>query len=650
MDENKKTNLDLTDRAAKVGKQEIDALLNILKDYREGKHALDQRIRDGEEWWRMRNAEQAAKDGHTNPGFKSKSAWLHNVIQNKHADAMDAFPEPNVLPREANDKAEARMLSSVIPVILEANKFSRTYSKAWYSKLKFGTGVYKVVWDSSKLHGLGDISVLRADLLNVFWEPGVEDIQDSRYFFEVIYQDEDALREEYPKLKDVALPHDLVTDKFPEEQKGKAVTDKVPVVHAYYHKGGKLHLTIFVPGHLLFSTENDPSTLPTVDPVTGAVLDPGRAGLADTGIYDHGRFPYVFDPLFPVEKSPAGFGYVDIGRQPQLEIDLMKSAMVQNTKAGAMPRFLYGNDCGINKGEYLDTNNPLVHFDGTLSELNFRPIEHVPLDGNYLAFLQDTVQELRDTTGNTDAATGTAPSGVTTASGLAALQEASGKTSRDASMTGYDAYQEIVEFVIELVRQFYDAPRTFRITGDMGEEQFVELDNSALQPQPIMGADGMEAGQRLPAFDVKVVPQRKSAYTKMANNDLALEFYGAGFFDPERCDQALACLQMMDFDGRDELIRTIRRNGTLYDLLQQVLQLSAAAAVKNNDAETLMQMQMIMQKTGGMPMTAGMPMQGMPDENAPSAGGVARTEPSFMTKARTAARNAGSPSEGGGMA
>ena len=639
-----KTNLDRTDRAAKVGKQEIDALLEILRGYREGKHALDTRIRDGEEWWRMRNAEQAAKDGHGHPGFMSKSAWLHNVIQNKHADAMDAFPEPNVLPREKGDKAEATMLSAVIPVILEANKFSRTYSKAWYSKLKFGTGVYKVVWDSTKLNGLGDIAVLRVNLLNLFWEPGVEDIQDSRYFFEVVYTDEDALREEYPKLKDVQLPHELVTDRFPEEQKGRDWSNKVPVVHAYYHKGGKLHLTIFIPDHLLYSTENEKGVN---DPLTGEY----QPGLADTGIYDHGKYPYVFDPLFPVEKSPAGFGYVDIGRQPQLEIDIMKSAMVENTKAGAKPRFLYGNDCGINKEEYLDTNNPLVHFDGSLSELNFRPIEHAPLDGNYLAFLQNTVQELRDTTGNTDAATGTAPSGVTTASGLAALQEASGKTSRDASMTGYDAYQEIVEFVIELVRQFYDAPRKFRITGDMGEEQFVTLDNSGLQPQEIMGIDGQPDGYRVPAFDIKVVPQRKSAYTKMANNDLALQFYGQGFFDPQRTDQALACLQMMDFDGRDELIRTIQRNGTMFEMLQNVLQLTAMAAAKNQDAQTMMQLQQIMARTGGGQQMAGMSgMAAMPDENAPSEGGVAKTEPSFMTKARTAARNAGSPAEGGGIA
>ena len=642
MNDEKKTNLDRTDRAAKVGNDEINALLEILKNDREGKHALDKRIRDGEEWWRMRNAERAAEKGHDNPGFKSKSAWLHNVIQNKHADAMDAFPEPNILPRERNDKQEAKLLSAVIPVILDANKFSKTYSKAWYSKLKFGTGVYKVIWDPTKLHGLGDISVLRADLLNVFWEPGVEDIQDSRYFFEVIYTDEDALREEYTKLKDVQMPHDLVTDRFPDEQRGRTLTDKVPVVHAYYHKGGRLHLTIFIPGHLLYSTENEKGAF---DPLTGEY----RPGLAETGIYDHGKYPYVFDPLFPVEKSPAGFGYVDIGQQPQMEIDIMKSAMVENTKAGAKPRFFYGNECGINKGEYLDTNQPLIHFDGNLTDMNFRPIDHIPLDGNYLAFLQNTVQELRDTTGNTDAATGTAPSGVTTASGLAALQEASGKTSRDASMTGYDAYQEIVELVIELVRQFYDVPRTFRITGDMGEEQFEELDNSGLVAQPILDAEGNEQGQRVPAFDIKVVPQRKSAYTKMANNDLALEFYGAGFFNPQQCDQALACLQMMDFDGREDLIRTIQRNGTMYEMLQNVLQLAQAAAVKNQDAETMMQIQAIMQQTGAAP-AGGMALSGMPTEGAPSEGGVAKTEPTFMTKARTAARNAGSPTEGGGIA
>lgn len=611
----------LEEQTPAVGDEQIKELMQTLERYRSGKRELDSRIRSSEEWWRLRNTNEEQKDGHQrHAGFKSKSGWLHNVIQSKHADAMDAFPEPNILPREMGDRKEAEMLSKIIPCVLEQNDFERTYSKAWWSKLKFGTGVYKVVWDASLLNGLGDISVLRSDPLALYWEPTIEDIQDSRYLFEVAYYTEDVVRELFPQLGDDPLPHNAVSDLYREQMKDAAMRDKVPVISAYYKRGRAVHLCQFIPGKLLYATENDEM-------------------YADTGLYAHGKYPFVFDALFPVEKSPCGYGYIDLCKQPQMEIDLLKSAMVDNAKAGAKPRYFYSQTSGINREQFLDLDDPLVEV-STVSDTSIQPVTHIPLDGNYLALLQETVQELRETSGNTDAATGTTPSGVTAASAIAALQEASGKTSRDASMSGYAAYSEVVELCIELIRQFYDAPRTFRILGSMGEESFVEYDNSGIQPEPLMNIDGTQDGMRVPMFDIKIVPQRRSAYTKMANNDLALQFYGVGFFDPQRSDQAIACLSMMDFDGREELIKRIRQNGTMFEQIQQLAQYAMMLAAKYQDQMALQQIQMIMQRVGG-------------GQTAPTGDGVPTVpqvdaEPAHMVKARQGARGSALPTEGGG--
>lgn len=618
MDEYMLTAESETTAAKPVGDTQVREMMETLRKYRAGKSLLDRRIRSAEEWWRLRNQNEAQKEGHArHNGFKSKSGWLHNVIQSKHADAMDAFPEPNILPREAGDRAEAQKLSAIIPCILEQNKFERTYSREWYSKLKFGTAVYKVIWDPTKLGGMGDISVLRGNLLSLFWEPGIEDIQDSQYIFEVLYYDEDALRTEFPQLGDTALPHDRVADVFPEERAGDGMADKVPVISCYYHRGGLLHMAQFLPDRLLFASENEEE-------------------LSQTGLYAHGKYPYVFDPLFPIEKSPAGYGFVDLCKQPQMEIDLIKSAMVENTKAGAKPRYFYSEGCGVNREQFMNLDEPLVRVDGAINELQLQPIQHNTLDGNYLAFYQETIQELRETSGNSDAAAGTTPSGVTAASAIAALQEASGKTSRDASMSGYDAYSDVVELVIELVRQFYDLPRQFRIVGEMGQELFTSYDNTGLQPREV--ADGF---MRTPAFDIRIVPQKRSAYTKMANNELALQLYGMGFFDPQRSDQSLAALNMMDYDGREDTIRTVQRNGTMFEQLQMLLQWAQALCAKHRDGEAMAQLQGIMQKTGA----AAAP----PEQSAGRVDLDVGGEPAHMRNARQTARGATTPTEGGGV-
>ena len=626
-----------------VGEKEVGEMMALLLKYKSGKASIDSRVINAEKWWRLRNTTMEDMDGHRKRGFRARSSWLHHVITSKHADAMDAYPEPNILPRERNDKAESEKLSKIIPCILEQNAFERTYSDAWWSKCKFGTGVYKIVWDASKLGGLGDISIQRCNLLNLFWEPGVEDIQESKYFFEVEWRDEEALRAQYPDvLRDGrAIPKSPITRQHIIDEY-KDMSDKVPLVHAYYHKGGMLHYAQFVPGIVLYATENDLGEPEQLDPMTGAVT-PGQPGLSERGIYDHGKFPYVFDALFPVEGSPCGYGYVDLCKQPQTEIDLMKTAFVENTMNGARPRYFMRRDSGINREQFLNLNNPLVEVEGTLDAGAIAPIQHDNLDAAYISMLQYSVQELRETTGNTETSTGSTSAGVTAASAIAALQEASGKGSRDSAMSGYRAYSEIVDLAIELVRQFYDLPRQFRIVGDDGTETFTEYSNANLREQ--------ETGygtMRLPVFDVKITPQKRSAYTKMANNELALQFYNLGFFDPQRVDQAVACLTIMDFDGKDQLQKIIERNGTMYEKLQMLLQMAMTMAAQYRDAEAMQMLQDIMMRSGAE--SAALP--GMQPEAAGSAPKLddGSQEPTHMRNARSTARGAAMPDEGGGIA
>ncbi len=117
------------------------------------------------------------------------SGWLFNSIANKHADAMDNYPEPNVLPRAADDEATARALSSVLPVVLEQADYEQVYSDCWWRKLKQGTGVTGVFWDPAARGGVGDIAVRAMNLLMLYWEPGVADIQDSPDFFSLSLED-----------------------------------------------------------------------------------------------------------------------------------------------------------------------------------------------------------------------------------------------------------------------------------------------------------------------------------------------------------------------------------------------------------------------------------------------------------------------------
>ena len=629
--------------AQPIGPEQLRKFTQILQKYKTGKSQTENRIVASENWWKLRNTTEEQKQTNVGAdgGFTSRSGWLHNVIVSKHADAMESYPEPNILPREEGDKGEANKLSAIVPCILEQNQFEETYSDAMWQKLKTGTGVYKVVWDSGKLHGLGDIAVEQVNLLNIYWEPGITDIQRSRYFFHAELMDKDLLEEMYPQLKDKLKGQTFMSTKFLYDD-AVSTENKHTVIEVYYHKyiQGKrtLQYCKYVEDQLLYATENE--TQPAMDQM-GQVVKPS---MAETGLYDHGMYPYVFDVLYPIEGSPCGYGYVDICSNPQTEIDLMKTSFVKNVMVGATPRYFERQDGAINTEVFLDLSKPIVPVNGNLGEDSIRRIEHDSLDGNYLSMLDRTIQELRETSGNTETSTGNVSSGVTAASAIAALQEASGKGSRDSTQTAYRAYSQIVNLCIELIRQFYDMPRQFRILGQYGAEQYISYTNAGIQPQHQGNDFGEDMGFRLPVFDIKVSAQKKNVYTKVSQNELALQFFQMGFFNPQLTDQTLMCLDMMEFDGKDGIMQKVAQNGTMLQKLQQYMQLALTFAQAMNPQMAEMIAQDIMHTMGGgaAPMGGGSAKLFQSDNIA----GIGKKEPTMVANARSRANNASQPAGG----
>lgn len=568
-----------------IGREAVHKATQILQKYKEGKANLERRIIDNEQWYKLRHWESMRKSS-TND-VEPTSAWLFNCIANKHADAMDNFPSPNVLPREEGDKAEAEMLTSILPVILDQNDFEKTYDEVWNYKLKSGTGVYGVFWDSSKLNGLGDISIQKVDLINLFWESGITDIQKSRNLFHVELCDNDLLISRYPQLQGKLGKSTIDIAKYVYDD-SVDTSEKSVVVDWYYKKmnsHGKqvLHYCKYVNDEVLFATENDPN-------------------FAERGFYDHGRYPFEFDPLFRVEGTPAGFGYIDVGKSAQEFIDRGNQAIMQNMLSNARPRHFIRNDGSVNEKEYADMTKDFIHVDGNLGQDSIIPVQGKPLNDIYVSVINNKIDELKETTGNRDVSTGGPTSGVTAGSAIAALQEAGSKLSRDSNKASYRVFRQICLLCIELIRQFYDLPRCFRIMGQNGVARFVQYSNQGIVPQA-QGIDfGMDMGMRIPLFDIEVTAQKQSPYSKMSQNELALQFYSAGFFNPAMADQALVCLDMMDFDRKEFIMQKISQNG---GMLHQMMMLAQMVDANGGRGEI----------TAGLAQQFGVSVPGVTDTN-----------------------------------
>lgn len=512
-----------------IGLKQIKNAYKTLLSYKEGKRFLEERIIENEEWFKLRCGCTVGGAVKT-----QNSAWLFNSIINKHADAMDCFPEPNVLAREESDEQQAALFSAILPVILEQRNFEQTYSDAWWYKLKSGTGIYGVFWNKELENGLGDVDIKQLDILNLFWEPGIKNLEQSANLFYAVAVDKEELIASYPE-KAEQIKNGFGELSAYRLEDGIADDSKALVVDWYYKKkvGGKtlLHYCKFSGEALLFASENEEQ-------------------YAQNGFYDHGKYPVVFDTLFVTENSPAGFGYIDVMKGCQISIDKLNAAIERNALIGETPRFFISDSAGINEEEYADWSRPFIHTTGRIDDQTFKQVSVANVSSNALELLEFKVNEMKETSGNRDFSQGSTNYGVTAASAILALQEAGDKLSRDMIKSAFRAYANICYLILELVRQFYTEPRSFRIAGKGGTVKYLTYQNSN-----VLGRKNFVNVH--PIFDVKIVPQKQNPYQKAQQNELAKELFSLGMLDPNRKNEAILAIKLMDFYGKEELLNKL---------------------------------------------------------------------------------------------
>lgn len=571
-------------------KQRIRKAIEKLKEFKTGKAALEQRIIENEKWYKTQHWDiirtKAADPNNPEP----TTAYLFSMIANKHADAMDNYPEANMLPRKKSDKEEAKNLSDIIPIVIDRSEFRLTYDDAWWYKLKHGFCAYGTFWNPDLENGLGDIDIYRVNALNLFWEPGIENLQDSSDLFVLDLVDNDLLKDQYKNI----LPSDFSGSKIIEIAElvldDTVVTKDKSVVVDWYKKArvnGKtiVHLTKFIDEYKLASTMDDENT-------------------AETGLYLHGEYPIDFDVLFPMDGTPIGFGYIDVIRNPQMYIDKLDQIITRNAAMAGKPRFLIKDNGAIDPKAVLDFSQDVIFVQGSVDEEHIRIFRTDALPNFIIEHRQAKIEEMKDTAGASDFSRGQANGSVTAYSAILALQEAGNKLSRDMIGRSYMTFCKVVYKTMSLIEQYYTDARDFRIEGkNSGEERYAEYDNSGMQEQQIppqwQGAgliqhpdnpklqvpsiqDPMtgelvphpdyEPEFRKPIFDIKVRAEKQSPFSKMAQNEMGKELFNMGFFNPQRAVEAVMALEMMQFEGKETIMQKVQENGDMQQQLEQMQQ------------------------------------------------------------------------------
>ncbi len=511
----------MNQKCMKAALPDATAALAVLADYKRARTELESRLRAEDEIW------QAV---YTESGISS--SWIFNSIVNKHADVIDSIPTCVCLPREKRDEQDAEMLSKIIPVITQRCDFEQVYSDNAWEKLKHGTAAYGIFWNNTLENGLGDIDIRSIPIETMYWESGVSDIQDSENLFITASANIEALRALYPGF-DYGECKDA--DRSLQATLGVSVGEgKALMVDWYYKKyladgDHVLHLCKLVGDCILYSSEVDEN--------------------CPLGWYEHGLYPVVLDRLYPTGNGVCGFGLISIAADAQRYINRLDGNMLNYSDWASRARFWAKRSLGVNEKEFLDLERSIVEVEGDIDEEKLRQIELSPLDDAVVDVKRMKIEELKEITGSRDFSQGGVSGGVTAASAISILRETGAKSSRDGNAESYRAYVRLMNLVIELIRQFYDSPRIFRITGENGEKHYLSYSSRSI--------NGVESGYR-PYFDIEVSAAKKSPSEAEQKNQLAKSLYDGGAFKKENAAETLMMLEIMDFEGIDGLRAGLR--------------------------------------------------------------------------------------------
>ena len=520
-----------------ITEQEVARAARILRDWRAQRRPLDSRLQSDELYWQGRYGSDAPAQVRD----LGCSAWLFNSIANRHADMMDNMPLCICLPREQSDEGEARVLSQIIPVILDRCGFDAVYSDNMWYKLKHGISAYGVFWNNHLENGFGDVDVCRIDVQNLYWDPDVRNIQDSKHLFLLAEMDTEELEQTYPAFLERNTHRADPEGIFYGSRDGKTL-----VVDWYYKKrvgeNDVLHYCKFADGVVLYASENDPA-------------------YRERGWYDHGLYPVVLDVMYPEEGTCYGFGIISVAKQPQIYIDRLDANFMEYADWASKVRFWAKKSLGVNQEDFMDLEHRIVEVEGDIEEEKLQQIRIGTFDQGLLTLKKLKIDELKETTGNRDVSQGSLSGGITAATAIKALQEAGNKNARDVIAASNRAYVSIVQLVIELIRQFYGETRTFRITRENGNE-YLQYENSHIKPAVVHTEQGT-AYMRKPVFDIAVKARIANPLSQEAANEFAMSLYEKGAFSPEQREQTLIMLEMMDFEGIGRIKQMVKEGSAL---------------------------------------------------------------------------------------
>lgn len=486
------------------------------------------------EWRRQEHNERMYRGEHwydvpmTDPNEpRPVTPILQSTIENVSADLSDQMPEAIIEPESAVDAYAARVVDALIRRNHDAASYTVEYRKLIHDLLVGGYCIQEVGYDSELNAGLGGAFIRHADIRSVLIDPLVTDLQDGRAVFKLALRPKAWISAHYPDLYPLieAAPVDaseLITDEILSPDPKNAC-----LLLEYWRRE--------------YDAKDDVYRVHMALLCNGVVLEDSR-DVKPEGYFAHGRYPFILTPLYPRKGSALGFGVVDLFGTQQLYADKLDQLVLKNAFLASRNKLLVTEASGFDPDDLRDWSKD-VHTGENLNGVSW--MTTAPLPNYLLSYIRAIREDIKEESGANDSSRGAAPSNVTAARAIEALQEMSTKRARQASDQLHEAFREAVRLEIETEREFNCFLRPVTITVD-GVPKEVYFDSDLLSKD----APG---GVRLPIeFLISIKAVKRNRFASAAQNELMMNLLSLGVLTKEQA------VSLMVFEGKEQVQKSMR--------------------------------------------------------------------------------------------
>lgn len=270
------------------------------------------------------------------------------------------------------------------------------------------------------------------------------------------------------------------------------------------------------------------------------------------GMYEHGMYPFIVEPLYPISGQPVGRSMVDVMKSLQLYADRLDQIILKNALTSSQVKLLVNRGADLDERALMDGEAELVR-GGRIDESAVRWMQTAPLAAYVPAYQQMKLSAIKEESGQNQISRGEAAGGITAASAILAMQQAGSKRSRLLIEQLYDGFEQLVRMIVDVIQENYTEQRVFRLENQPNGQLFY-------------------GGEQMMDFDVNIQVQKQTAYTTLYQNELALQLLGAGLIDKP------SALELMSFVGKEQVEARMQRQ---FEAAEQ----AAREALKQTDGK-----------------------------------------------------------------